>query len=297
MNALTNPHSRTICCVVDTECCFKNSDTHGMVYHFGAVFGNLEQDHSFYTVDMDYYVEEVISNIDNLLFKNKEGTAYAVNQSIKRALEDAIKNPQKVKKWKDIIAEFNEKINAMGVEYITSYNFNFDIGMDDKIGTIRKTHMQLTDKTFYLPRGVEVFCLMDIVANLMANRNFYSWIKKLDATQLNQMTTEKGNLSYSAETMLRYLSKDLFYIEQHTALRDARMEFRLAMHVWKHYQNDIKKHFVNNVKGVSWQSFNNGLSATAKMTLRNSPKRKKATPKKIVKTKVLEKEAKQEELF
>ena len=91
------------------------------------------------------------------------------------------------------------------------------------------------------------------------------------------------------------LSKDLYYTEQHTALRDALMEFRLAMHTWKHYQNDIKKHFVNNVKSVSWQQFNSGLSSTAKMKLRNEPKGKKATPKKTAKTKGFK--PKQGELF
>ena len=33
------------------------------------------------------------------------------------------------------------------------------------------------------------------------------------------MTTEKGNLSYSAECMLRYLSKDLYYTEEFEALQ------------------------------------------------------------------------------
>ena len=280
MNALAfGQHSKTICCVVDTECCYKNSKTHGMVYHFGAVFGDLEQEHSFHTLNMDYYVKEVISDIDNLFFKNKEGTAYGTNPAMKNALKDAIENPYKVKSWNDIITEFNSKINSMGVDYITSYNFNFDIGTGDKVGTIRRTHQQLTDKTFYLPRGVDYFCLMDIVAHKMANKDFYSWIKTLDKSDLDQMTTEKGNLSYSAQTMLRFLSKDLFYIEQHTALRDALMEFRLGMHCWKNWRADIKKHFVNNVKPVSWQQFNNGLSSVAKMKLRNAKKPTKKTKK------------------
>ena len=32
---------------------------------------------------------------------------------------------------------------------------------------------------------------------------------------------------------------------------------------------------MNNVKSVSWQSFNNGLSSTAKMKKRNEPKGKR----------------------
>ena len=131
MNALTNaPHKRTIACVVDTECAYKNPTAHGMVYHFGAVFGDLNQDYSFHTVNMDYYVLEVMEDMQNFLFKNKEGTTYATNQSMARAWKDAINNPHKVKRWKDIISEFNDKLKAMGCDYITSYNFNLSLNSE-----------------------------------------------------------------------------------------------------------------------------------------------------------------------
>ena len=236
-----------------------------MVYHFGGVFGDITQSNSLYTIEMDYYVLEIIEQIDLFLHTNKQGVDYKVNPAMRRAWSDAVRNPHKVKKWKHIIEEFNENINSMGIEYLTSYNFNFDIGTGDRVGTIRKTHQQLTDKIFYLPRNVEWFCLMDIVATCMANRNFKSWINNLDEDELQQMTTEKGNLSYSAETMLRYLSKDLYYVEQHTALRDARMEFRLLMECWKKWDSQIRKYFVNNIKPVSWQQFNKGLSMKQKL--------------------------------
>ena len=262
----------TIACVIDTECCYKNAkpfdSPNGLVYHFGAVFGNIEQTHSFHVREMDYYVKEVIQDIENFFFKTKDGYRYGVNQSMALAYKDAINNPHKVKSWGEIIREFNENIQTMGVEYITSYNFNFDIGVGDKVGAIRKTHQQLTDKVFYLPRGVDILCLMDTVACLMANKNFSAWVKTLTEEDLKQMTTEKGNLSYSAQTMLRYVSKDLFYTEQHTALRDSRLEFRLLMECWKNWDKLIKKHFVNNIKSVSFADFNNGLPTTTKLKKR-----------------------------
>ena len=226
-------------CVIDTECTWISRNPN-MVFHFGAVFGDITQRHSLHTIEMDYYVLEIMEQIDLFLHTNRKGEDYKVNNAMRNAWKDALRNPIKVKKWKHIIEEFNDNINSMGIEYLTSYNYNFDIGSGDKVGTIRKTHQQLTDKTFYLPRKLEYFCLMDIVATLMANRNFRSWIKTLNEEELNQMTTEKGNLSYSAETMLRYLSKDLYYVEQHTALRDARLEFRLLMECWKNWDLQIR---------------------------------------------------------
>ena len=268
---MTPTTKRVMACVIDTECTYI-SKSPNMVFHFGAVFGDITQTNSLHTIEMDYYVLEIIEQIDLFLHTNKKGIDYKVNPAMRNAWKDAIRNPYKVKKWKHIIEEFNDNINSMGIEYLTSYNFNFDIGQGDRVGTLRKTHQQLTDKTFYLPRNVEYFCLMDIVATCMANRDFKSWIKKLDSEELEQMTTEKGNLSYSAETMLRYLSKDLYYVEQHTALRDARMEFRLLMECWKKWDLQIRKHFVNNIKSVSWQQFNKGLSMKQKLENRGGRK-------------------------
>ena len=268
---------RTIALVDDTECCHKNPKSHGLVYHFGAIMGNIEQTDYYANndfIEMDYYVKEVMQDLENYLFTNKEQTPYAINRSMEKALKDAFKNPHKVKSWKEILREFDKNIKSCGVEYITSYNFNFDIGKERNQGTIRRTQQQLRDKSFYLPRGVEYFCLMDIVANCMANRDFKRWIDTLDESELNQMTTEKGNLSFSAQTMLRYHSKDLYYIEQHTALRDARLEFRLLMECWKNWKNIIKRDFVNNVKAVSFNDFKNGISMTKKLQNRKNRKRK-----------------------
>lgn len=283
-DTMTPTEKRTIACVIDTECCYKNAkpydSANGLVYHFGAVIGNVQQTHSFHVREMDYYVAEVMEDIENYFFKTKDGYRYGVNQNMALAWKDSIRNPHKVKKWKDIMRELNENIQTMGVEYLTSYNFNFDIGIGDRVGAIRKTHQQLTDKVFYLPRGVEVFCLMDVVANLMANKNFNAWVKTLTEEDLKQMTTEKGNLSYSAQTMLRYVSKDLFYTEQHTALRDSRLEFRLLMECWKNWNQLIKKHFVNNIKSVSFADFNNGLPSSTKLKKREDRGKKKKTLKK-----------------
>ena len=85
---MTPQNKRVMACVVDTECTYI-SKSPNMVFHFGAVFGDLEQEHSFHTLNMDYYVKEVISDIDNLFFKNKEGTAYGTNPAMKNALKDA----------------------------------------------------------------------------------------------------------------------------------------------------------------------------------------------------------------
>ena len=258
----------TIACVVDTECSYITKNPR-MIFHFGATFGDLEQEHSFNVIKMDYYVKEVMQDLDLFLHQNREGHNYSYNQSMARALKDAIENPYKVKSWRDIIDEWQEKLYAMNVEYLTSYNFNFDIGVDSSVGgTMRKTHQQLTDKTFYLPRNVDYVCLMDIAGTLFMNNNYNRWLDSLTKEELDQMTTAKGNPSYSAESCIRYLNKDLWYREQHTALRDSLLEFQLFSHFWKKWKNTIKREFVNNVRPVHWSNIKKGYSAKKKLELR-----------------------------
>jgi hypothetical protein len=263
---MTPINRSTIVCVIDTECTFIN-DTPRMVYHFGASFGDIEQENSFNVFKMDYYVKEVIQELELFLFQRKEGKNrnFGYNPAMARALKDAINNPQKVKPWKDIIEEWQNLIKVMNVEYLTSYNFNFDIGIDSsKDATIRKTHQQLTDKTFYLPRGVELVCLMDIGANLFMNKDYMKWFDNLTEEDKEQMTTERGNLSYSAQSCMRYLNKDLWYTEQHTALRDSMLEFQLFATFWKKWKSIIKREFVGNIKQPSWQHLKKRYSATKK---------------------------------
>ena len=290
------PHKHTNVCVVDTECCFKNSDAHGLIYHFGAVFGNLDNP-TRGTKTMDYYVLETMEELGNFLFKNsKTGEAYATNGAMARAWKDAINNPLKVKPWQFIVDEFLDRLENYnnGVDILTAYNYNFDIGEGRKIGTIRKTHTQYTHKSFYLKTArLNTCCLMDISATLLLNKEFYNWTENLNAEDKARMTTEKGNLSYSAESVARFLNLDVDYVEPHTAQHDSQIEFMIFCKAWATHKATIKKHFLNNIKGVSWKTIQDKKSMKAKLDHRNKSN-KAIKPKlkpKVIKPKV------QQELF
>ena len=63
----THNHTGTIACVVDTECTYISKNPR-MVFHFGATIGDIEQENSFRVIKMDYYVKEVMQDIDCLLY-------------------------------------------------------------------------------------------------------------------------------------------------------------------------------------------------------------------------------------
>ncbi len=278
MSPLSKHNTGSIACVVDTETTFIAKNPR-LVFHFGAVMGDLEQENQFKPYTMDYYVKEVMEDVENLLHRNSKGEAYGYNKALAKAQYDMVNNPLKIRKWKHIVEEWNDMMSSMGVNYLTSYNFNFDIGIKDKVGTIRKTHQQITDKTFYLPRGVDVCCLMDIAGTMFMNRNYRNFIQGLSEDDIQQMRTDKGNPKYSAEACMRFLNKDVYYKEQHTALRDSLLEFQLFSHFWRKWKATIKKDFVNDIRGVSLKNIKEGVSIKDRLKLRRGetvlPKKKK----------------------
>merc|ERR1711965_1169909 len=106
------------------------------------------------------------------------------------------------------------------------------------------------------------------------NRDYLSWVNGLSDDEKSQMTTDKGNISYSAQSCIRYINRDLWYIEKHTALRDSLLEFQLFAYFWKRWKGIIKSEFVNNVNTPSWQHLKKGYSATKKRKLRKGVKGK-----------------------
>jgi len=90
---------------------------------------------------------------------------------------------------------------------------------------------------------------------------------------------------------MRYINRDLWYQEQHTALRDSLLEFQLFAHFWGKWKRIIKAEFVNNVKTPSWQHLKKGYSATKKRQLRlGKAKATKKTKKPNVKQQALQME-------
>ena len=53
-----------------------------------------------------------------------------------------------------------------------------------------------------------------------------------------------------------------------TCLRDSLLEFRLLAHFWKRWKPNIKRDFVNNVRGVSLKNIKEGVSVAKRLEQR-----------------------------
>ena len=152
----------------------------------------------------------------------------------------------------------------MGVDIFTAYNVKFDIE------ALRKTQDQINDKRFRMPNGMNIMCLMDIAQTKVINNDFHNWFKKQDKYLQNQFTTDNDNISYSAECVFRYWFDNYYYKEQHTALRDARMEWKLAVKMFERWEKEIKRDFINFVVNLGWKTVNKIPSSNKKSQMRKA---------------------------
>jgi len=264
-----------ICCVVDTECTFMSEESR-LVYEIAWVISDLndvENKNYFYK---HFYIQETVSNPKAFLQFTKKYTDngipkinFGIDSRYGSVLNNCFNNFDKVESWENVIKQFNSDCLNLGVDTITAYNFMFDFGINGKAGVIRKTHSQLTDKTFYFPQGVKHFCLMEWVCRTLINKRYFVWIDSLSDSQKTKMQTAKGNNSYSAESVLKYLNQDVDYIEQHTALRDCFLEMNLAKICYNRYAPTLK-YFVGTpkkslVKTVSWKKIADEISSKDKL--------------------------------
>ena len=52
------------------------------------------------------------------------------------------------------------------------------------------------------------------------------------------------------------------------------MEYKLLKYSYRKWANDINKHFVNNVRGVSWRTANKIFTKKEKLAMRSKARRK-----------------------
>jgi DNA polymerase III epsilon subunit-like protein len=265
--------------IIDTETTMRNNHSH-LIFDFAFVIGNVYDEYCE-VLEKNYLITDTLSQPENFIFSYQDDETgqripYGLDGRYKPALERWAKGERyNVATWEYAYKQFWDYCSRMGVDVITAYNLNFDLK------AMSKTQSQYTDKQLRLPNGIDKVCLMDICQTFVMNRDFKLWFDTLDESLKTQFTTDKGNLSYSAECMYRYLFDDYHYTEQHTALRDCRMEWKLIRHAFRKWEKDINKHFINNIRGVSWRNANKVFTKKEKLEMRN---KKRRTPRQAIQT-------------
>ena len=94
------------------------------------------------------------------------------------------------------------------------------------------------------------------------HEDYFKFIDELPKYEKEQYKSKSGkNLGYSAEIMARYVNRDHFYIEEHTALNDAKIEMALLKHFIAKYKKSFFDDFLGKPKFVSWTKIRDRLSS------------------------------------
>lgn len=265
--------------ILDTETCFKN-EHNGLIAEIGWTFGNVlnKQDtptcRRFLVSDTlmnpNYWLHtQKLKNVHESLAGLQEGerTAYKPDsryedylQQIQR-LNRVGKTDKVLCSWEYVLKQLTRDLSL--VDCVGAYNMPFDLRA-----------IQTTSKRFHHTHYGEIerlphFCLMDMYANHVINRNYFRMIDSLDEDEQKFFLSKSGkNLGYSAEIMARYIGEDFGYIEEHTAMEDSLIEYELALHFLDKWKNDFFEKYLNKVGSVSWQSIRKRLTAKEKETQR-----------------------------
>ena len=251
--------------VLDCESHFK-SEHNKLIYHIAWVMGNV-CDPSTPRVSREYYVREFLplnywkhSYVD----KNSGFRKFWKLDSRKNDVDiRAFSNPMIIKSWAEIMKDLAFDISIS--QGFGSYNWTFDSSAID-ITNRFLTHSGIVN-TFDIPK----FCLLDCYANKIINQTYFSFIDGLNDDDVKNYFSKSGkNLGYSAEVMARYMMEHHDYVEAHTALEDATVEFELLEYfVSKHYRSFIDD-FLGKPKSVAWKSIRERHSSAQKMRKRNT---------------------------
>lgn len=195
--------------VLDTE----TADLTGSVYDIGYVIcdkrGNV-------ALERNWLVEEIFTDAKKMMgafYAGKLFTHYA------GMLE---RGEVKLTPWADIIATLNADIAEHGVTVITAYNAGFDFRV------MRNTHRELGFAGSALTAPLKTLDLWRFACETKLSQKQY---KRLARSQ--GWVSTAGNIRSGAEYAFRFCSGDFGFIEDHTALSDARIEAQILAECFK----------------------------------------------------------------
>ena len=194
--------------IIDTE-----TTRSGMVYDLGVAIMNTSTGAIVDT--MNVVVEETFNNVSVM---NTSYYACKIPQYIEAINAGALE----VLAFSDCFKRFGALLESHNVRSVWAYNMAFDFK------ALNRTVAELSNGfvTSFFPASVQCYDLMSSAINLVGNtRRYQKWAIKHD------YVTPTGRARATAETMFRFITDDIAFVEDHTALSDAMVEADILAHL------------------------------------------------------------------
>lgn len=211
--------TKNIYAIVDTETAGNFSNP--LCYDISTIFFDAKGNELFKKC---YIINEVWNNSE--LFN----TAY---YSYKRPLYDEIN--KEYYNTKDFALEFSKKLTEYKVTHIIGYNINFDLNsLQNTVKTYTGRNIKFTKQIY----DIWTMCC-ELIMNTQNYKNF---------CRENGFISQAGNYLSNAEVAYRYVTNNINFIEDHTALSDCEIEKMLFLHCLSK-----KKKFTREVINMPWR--------------------------------------------
>ena len=219
--------SKTIL-VLDTE----TVGLEGHVYDVGYTITNKRGD---ILAERNWLVEENFTNAKRMMgafYAGKHFTHYA------RMLQDG---EIRLTAWADIVAALRADMAAFSVDIIAAYNAGFDFRV------IAQTHADLGFSGAIIESRVQVLDIWQFACETKLQQKQYANI----ARSLGWVSPA-GNIKTGAEFAYRFVCGDHSFIEDHTALSDARIETAILAECYR----QKKSVPYGKINGAPWRLVN-----------------------------------------
>lgn len=188
-------------CIFDTE---TTSLDRPFCYNIGYILYNTETSAPF--LEREYTIEQVWQNLP--LF----ASAYYAD---KRKLYVLAMRQHKIlqEKFGYVCQQMIRDFKRFDVESAYAYNSDFD----EKVFEFNCDWYKCNNPFDSVP----IFDIRAYAIQFLVDNNYKSYCEQ------NELFTDAGNYSTTAETMVRYLTENMEYSEQHTALADSQDELMI----------------------------------------------------------------------
>lgn len=187
----------------DTESATLRDSVYDVAYCIMDKKGNI-------ALEKNWLVEEVFTNkklMTKAYYADKYFSVYP------KMLSDG---KIKLRPWLEIIAEMNKDFEEHGVSVFAAYNAGFDLR------ALQNTHEQLGYTGNVFNADYKTLCIWQFGCEAKLTQKSYARM----ARRLGWVS-DKNNIMTNAEKAYRYCSGDLSFVEDHTALSDARIEVEI----------------------------------------------------------------------
>ena len=171
-------------------------------YNIGYKIVNVETRETL--VRRDFVVEQVWQNLElfSSAYYQDKREIYVSRMRARKVIQD---------KFGYICRQMYRDIKQNEIEHGYAYNSEFDIKVFDFCCEWYKVQNPLDN--------IKVHDIWGFVSEFISNTEDYQTF-----CEVNQRFTESGNYSASAENVYGYITRNLYFVEEHTALADSEIE-------------------------------------------------------------------------